>query len=98
MIIVHAHLQIQPDQEQLFSEEIQALVQETRKEAGNISFELMKSTEQDNFYTVVELWKDLNALLAHAASEHYTAFSQKTPKFMAIPIELKVFDGEPVQV
>ena len=98
MIIVHAHLQVQPDQEQLFSEEIQALVQETRKEAGNISFELMKSTEHANRYTVVELWKDLNALLAHAASEHYTAFSQEATTFMAAPIELKVFDGEAVQV
>lgn len=98
MITIHAHMQIQPDQEHVFSEEIQALIQGTRTEAGNISFELMKSTEQDNRYTMVEVWKDLESTSTHTSSEHFTAFSQKAPTFMAAPMELKVFNGEPVQL
>lgn len=98
MIIAHAYMQIQPDKEPVFLEEIRTLIQETRPEAGNIGYELMKSTERDDLYTMVEVWKDLEAASAHMASDHFTSFFQKAPAFMAAPLELKVFDGEPIQV
>ena len=98
MIIAHAYMQIQPDKEPVFLEEVETLIQETRTEDGNINFELMKSTERDDLYTMVEVWKDLEVASAHMASEHFTSFFQKAPAFMAAPMELKVFNGEPVQV
>lgn len=97
MIIIHAHLQIKPDQEQTFLEAAQTLLSATRAEEGNMSYDLMKSTEQDYHYTVVEIWKDLEATTIHNASEHFTAFTQKAPTFMAAPMDLKVFSGEPIK-
>lgn len=97
MIIIHAHLQVKIDQEQAFLEEAKTLLAATRAEKGNISYDLMKSTDQDHHYTMVELWEDVEATKAHNTSEHFTAFIQKAQAFMAAPMDLKVFNGEPVK-
>lgn len=97
MIIIHAQLQIKPSQEQAFLEEVKTLLSASRAEEGNTSYDLMKSTEQDCHYTMVEIWKDVEASAAHNTSEHFTAFVQKAPTFLAAPMDLKVFSGEPVK-
>ena len=96
MIIIHANLKVKPDQEQAFLEEAKALILATRAEEGNISYELMKSTEQDHCYTMVELWKDTKATELHNKSEHFTAFVQKAQAILAAPMEVKVFSGEQI--
>ncbi|MNI15662.1 putative monooxygenase YcnE [compost metagenome] len=96
MIIIHAHLQVKPDQEQAFLEEMKTLLPQTRAEEGNISYDLMKSVEQEHHYTMVELWKDVEATTSHNSSAHFTAFVQKAPTFMAAPMDLKVFGSEPL--
>ena len=98
MMIIHAHLQVKPEQEQAFLDECKILVPASREEAGNISYELKKSTEQDGHFTMVEVWKDAEAIAAHNTSEHFTAFGQKAAAFMAAPMKLDVFSGEPVQL
>ncbi|MDQ0091031.1 quinol monooxygenase YgiN [Paenibacillus anaericanus] len=96
MIIIHAHLQVKPEQEQAFLDEMKTLLPLSRAEEGNISYDLMKSTEQEHHYTMVELWKDVAATTSHNTSAHFTSFVQKAPTFMAAPMDLKVFSGEPV--
>jgi len=98
MIIIHAHLQVRPDQEQAFLEEAKSLLSATRAEKGNISYDLMKSTEQDHLYTMVEIWEDVEATTIHNSSKHFTSFTQKAPTFMAAPMDLKVFSGQSVQL
>lgn len=97
MIIIHAHLQVKPDQEQAFLEEMKTLLLPlSRAEEGNISYDLMKNTEKEHHYTMVELWKDAEATASHNTSAHFTAFVQKASVFMAAPMDLKVFNGESV--
>ena len=98
MIIIHANMQIKLDQEQVFIEAVNTLLPATRAEEGNISYDLVKSMEQEGHYTMVEVWKDFEATTAHSTSEHFTAFTEKAATFMAAPMELKVFNGEPVEV
>ena len=97
MIIIHAHLQVKPDQEQAFLDEMKTLLPLSRAEEGNISYELMKNTEKEHHYTMVELWKDAQATASHNTSAHFTAFVQKAPTFMAAPMDLQVFSGEAVK-
>lgn len=97
MIIIHANLQVKPDQEQAFLEEMKTLVPQSRAEEGNISYDLKKDTEKEHHYTMIELWKDVEATTSHNSSAHFTAFVQKASTFMAAPMDLNVFSGEPVQ-
>lgn len=96
MLIVHAHLQIIPNQEEAFLEAAKALLPASRAEEGNIAYNLMKSTEQEHHYTMVELWKDQAAIASHNASEHFQTFVKQASTFMAAPMDLQVFAGERV--
>ncbi|MNW27615.1 putative monooxygenase YcnE [compost metagenome] len=97
MLIIHAHMQIKPEQEQQFLAAAQPLVAASRLEEGNISYELTKSTEQEYRYTMVELWKDEAATAAHNSSEHFQAFVKIAPEFMAAPMDLQIFSGEQIK-
>ncbi|MEZ0480353.1 putative quinol monooxygenase [Planococcus sp. SSTMD024] len=98
MLIIHAHLQVKPDQEQAFLNESKILIEASRKEPGNIQYDLVKSVEQEGHFMMVEVWKDAQAIEAHNSSEHFTAFSKKAAGFMSAPMELKVYSGEAVQL
>lgn len=88
---------IKPEQEAVFLEEVKALLAATRAEEGNISYDLMKSTEQEHKYTMVELWKDMEAAGIHNTSARFTSFTQKAKELLAAPMELKIFSGEPLK-
>jgi quinol monooxygenase YgiN len=96
MLIIHAHLHVNPEQEEAFHEAARKLIQPSRAEEGNIGYQLLKSTEAPNRYTMVELWKDQAAVARHNESSHLQAFIKLAPSFMAAPMELQAFTGEPV--
>lgn len=97
MIIIHAHFQINPEKEQAFLEEMHSLIAASRSEEGNISYGLMKDTETEQAYTMVEIWKDAAAVEAHNTSAHFTSFAGRAPEYMAAPIDVQIFDGNKVE-
>lgn len=96
MIIIHAQLSVQEQKEQQFLEEIHALIAESRAENGNISYSLLKDTEQDHLYTMVEVWKDMAAVASHNASQHFVSFVTRAKELLAAPLAVTAFDGQPL--
>ncbi|WP_299741220.1 putative quinol monooxygenase [uncultured Rossellomorea sp.] len=93
MIIIHAEFQINPTKEQAFLEEIRPLVATSRAEEGNISYDLMKDTERESVYTMVEVWRDAAAVETHNASEHFSSFVGRAPEYLAAPLDVKIYEG-----
>jgi len=98
MIIIHANLQINPAKQDLFLKEIQPLVAASRAESGNISYRLQKDTESANVFTMVEIWQDMQTVAQHNASEHFTKFTANAKEFLTAPLEVKAFEGEPLEL
>ena len=96
MIIIHACFQVKAEQEYDFLNEIKSLIEASRTEAGNISYDLLKDSEKAGSYTMVELWKDMEAVQTHNQAEHFTNFMTKAPQFMAAPADVKLFNAEPI--
>lgn len=96
MLIVHAHLQVIPEQEEAFLEAARILIPLSRAEEGNLGYQLLKNTEKANRYTMVELWRDQEAVAYHNATGHLQDFISKAASFMAAPMQLEAFAGEPV--
>lgn len=94
MIILYATMQVKPDQEQAFLEACQPVLEQSRLVTGNISYDLMKSTDQAYAYKVVGVWKDAEAYKAHHPSEYMKTFIKKAPAFMAAPMDKQLVDGE----
>ncbi|MTH51819.1 antibiotic biosynthesis monooxygenase [Bacillus mangrovi] len=97
MIIIHAQFQVKPEKVSEFLEEISVLVSASREESGNVSYELMKSTETDHAYTMVELWEGQEAVQSHNTSTHFQAFVEKAPQYLAAPLNARIFAGEEVK-
>ncbi|MBN8203637.1 MULTISPECIES: putative quinol monooxygenase [Bacillaceae] len=93
MIIIHAGFQVQTDKENDFLAEIRPLIEASRAEEGNISYDLVKDTEKAGSYTMMELWKDMDAVKFHNQTEHFTSFTAKAPQYFSAPPQVKVYDA-----
>ncbi|WP_442852710.1 putative quinol monooxygenase [Bacillus sp. J33] len=94
MIIIHADFQVQHDKEQDFLNEIRPLIEASRTEEGNISYDLLKHTEKAGSYTMMELWKDMDAVKFHNQTEHFTGFTEKAPRYFSAPPQVKLYHAE----
>jgi quinol monooxygenase YgiN len=56
---------------------------ETRKEKGNLAYDLNRDTQDPSRYLVYERWKDLAALEAHLKTSHIKALFVELPKVTA---------------
>jgi quinol monooxygenase YgiN len=56
---------------------------ETRKEKGNIAYDLSRDTREPTHYLVYERWKDLAALEAHLNAEHTKKLLGELPDILA---------------
>jgi len=97
LIIIHATMTVKEDKQEAFLQYVQQLVNDTKKEAGNITYQLTKNTAETNVYTMVEVWNDMEAVALHNKSEHFVGFTQKAPEFLAAPLQVDVYDGQKVQ-
>ena len=50
------------------------VVDETRKEAGCVSYDLHQDTKNPLKYTLIEVWKSQDAIDSHNESSHFKAF------------------------
>ncbi|MBV6716585.1 putative quinol monooxygenase [Paenibacillus chitinolyticus] len=98
MIIIHAAMRLQPGKDEAFLKEILPLVEASRGESGNVSYDLYKHAEKEHAYTMVEVWKDQQAVASHNSSAPFKAFTGKASEFLAAPLDVKVYAAEAVKV
>ena len=96
MIIIHAEMKVNREVEAEFLESVQELIQSSCAEAGNVSYKLLKDTDQDDTYLMVEQWKGQEAVEAHNASSHFQAFVAKAPKYLTAPLHVQAYIGQPI--
>ncbi|PGM57403.1 putative quinol monooxygenase [Bacillus sp. AFS053548] len=97
MIIIHAKMTIDSAKETKFLEEMTSLLELSRAEEGNISYDLTKQTDRENDYIMVETWQDLNAVAAHNTSAHFTAFSEKAKEYLTAPIQINLYEANKIK-
>jgi quinol monooxygenase YgiN len=59
----------------------------SRKDDGLIRFEVLQRTVPSNQFVVLEIWKDQQALDAHAATAHAKHFREKLQPMLLAPID-----------
>lgn len=96
MIIIHAEMKVNREVEAEFLEAVQQLIESSRAEAGNVSYKLLKDTDQNDTYLMIEKWEDQQAVEAHNASSHFQTFVAKAPKYLTAPLQVQAFMGQPI--
>ncbi|OKL45075.1 putative quinol monooxygenase [Pseudovibrio exalbescens] len=63
--------------------ELLKLIEPSREEPGNISYELYRDKDNDNTLVMIEQFESEAAFEKHAVSEHFTGFVEASKPFLA---------------
>jgi quinol monooxygenase YgiN len=98
VIYVVATLTIKPEARAELIEGAKACIAETRKEPGNISYDMHESVTDPTRMVFVEQWDNAEALGPHGKSDHMKAFGRIAVKCLAAPPKIEVITPEKVDV
>lgn len=57
----------------------------TRKEPGNVRFDVLRANENPTQFVLYEVFEDETAAAAHKATEHYLKWRAEVAEYMASP-------------
>ena len=98
MIYVVATLTIKPETRADFIAAATACIKETRKEKGNIAYDLHESVTDSAKMVFVEQWENEDALVPHRTAEHMKTFGRVAVKCMTAPPKIEVITPANVTV
>jgi len=98
VIYVVATLTIKPETRAEFIAAATACIKETRKEPGNIAYDLHESVTDHTKMVFVEQWESAEALVPHRGAEHMKAFGRVVVKCITQPPRIEVITPEKVEV
>jgi quinol monooxygenase YgiN len=73
-VYVVTHVDVIPPRKDDGLAALKQLAGDARGSAGNVRFEVVQQTNRPNHFTVVEIWKDANAVATHSMSEAMRRF------------------------
>lgn len=88
---VVAHLRAQEGKGAALGEALKGLIEPTRAEPGNISYQLLASLDDELNYTFVEEYQDAAALDAHMNSPHVAAAMAAMPELVDGGLDLRTY-------
>ena len=97
VIYVVATLTIKPETRAEFIAAATACINETRKEPGNIAYDLHESVTDPAKMVFVEQWENAEALVPHRAMEHMKTFGRVAVKCFTAPPKIEVITPEKVE-
>ena len=98
MIYVVATLTVKPEMRAELIAAATACIKETRKEKGNIAYDLHESVTDPAKLVFVEQWENAEALVPHRSAEHMKAFGRVAVKCMSAPPKIEVITPQKVEV
>ena len=86
-----ARAEVLPGKEQEFISKAEPLIQETRNEEGNISYNLYQNPTNPVAFIFYEEYKDQDAIDVHAVSTHFQAFGKAIEGLLASELVIESF-------
>jgi len=91
MITIVAKCSVKPYTTEAFLKLACSLVEASRAEAGNVSYDFYCDASDPSLFMFIECWKDKDAINLHNASEHFIYFVEKTASFFIVPLDVKFY-------
>jgi quinol monooxygenase YgiN len=98
VIYVVATLTIKPETRAEFIAAATACIEETRREPGNIAYDLHESVTDPAKMVFVEQWENAEALVPHRTAEHMKAFGRVAVQCVTAPPKIEVITPAKVDV
>lgn len=97
MYYLIATLKIDPANLPVIKEAVAACIEGTRKEAGNISYDLHESVSDPSTIVFVERWETKAALEAHFNEPHFLAWREIGSQYF-LDRKIEIIKGDEVEI
>lgn len=94
MLIVIAKATVKEGTAGQFMVAAQDVIKETRKEAGNISYNLLTDAYDQHQFTFVEKWESQEILDNHMKTAHFNTFGGKIQDILAAELEIEIYEAQ----
>jgi len=94
MILIVAEAVVKKDCVEQFLKAAEPCIASTRKEADNISYDLLVDPGNPCKFTFLEQWANREALTPHGRSEHFKTFSAAIRNLMETKFVINVYDAQ----
>lgn len=91
MLKIIAKLTLKEGKVDEFNTAASTVISETRKEAGNISYQLFQDVNNSKVFTFVEEWQDQEAIQLHMKAAHFQAFSAQAKPLLEKDMEVNIY-------
>jgi quinol monooxygenase YgiN len=98
VIYVVATLMVKPETRADFIAAATSCIKETRKEKGNIAYDLHESVTDHTKMVFVEQWENEEALVPHRTAEHMKTFGRVVVKCITAPPKIEIITPANVTV
>lgn len=90
MITIVARGSVQADRVADFERLALDLVEASRSEEGNVSYDVFADLADPAQFTFIEVWKDREAIDIHNATSHFQGFVESAGPLFAGPLEISL--------
>ena len=73
-IVLIATISVKPEYRQAFVEYHRGLSDNSRSEPGNLQYDLHQHLDDENMFTLIQIWRSQAAIDTHNASAHFQEF------------------------
>ena len=85
MHMIMVHLEVKPDKVDDFLKLVLFNAAESRKEPGNLRFDVVRSVDDPNLFGLYEVYRDDAAIRAHQATPHYAKWRAEVEALLVTP-------------
>ncbi len=85
MLIVHVHVRVKPDSVEAFRQATIENAQHSVKEPGIIRFDVLQQQDDPTRFILVEVYRSVEATVAHKETAHYARWRDTVAPMMAEP-------------
>ena len=86
-----ARVEVLPGKEEAFKKVAQGVIEGTRKEAGNLSYNLYQNTSFPTMFLFYEEYKDEAAMDTHASSVYFKTFAAGIKDLLAKDMVIETY-------
>ncbi|NEQ76861.1 MAG: antibiotic biosynthesis monooxygenase [Okeania sp. SIO2C9] len=91
-LVLAGKYKIKPEKRERFLELAKPGIEETHKEAGNISYTLYEEFDNPNTFLYFEEWVDREALNSHLKQPYIAPLIEEISELLAEDAEVRVYD------
>ena len=85
LLVVHVHVRVKREAEEAFRAASVANAEASRREPGDVRFDLLADREDPGHFVLVEIYRDAGASAAHKGTAHYATWRDAVAGLMAEP-------------